>query len=156
MISSLDTISVYVRVCITTLAVLALGRLPLPGFISVLQVQSLSREGMNTKGPIFNCWIHVALRPAPIPPLFPPVLLVSLPIPRCALRSSWRLCALRSFWRPFLFPRASSGAPGVSWVLKQCSDSLVRPAAAAPFPGVLLPAVRWLSSSAVARARARA
>jgi hypothetical protein len=27
------------------------------------------------------CWIRVALRPAPIPPLFPPVLLVSLPIP---------------------------------------------------------------------------
>jgi hypothetical protein len=52
------------------------------------------------------------------PPLFPPVLLVSLPIPRCALRSSWCLCALRSFWCPSLFPRVSSGAPGVSWVLQ--------------------------------------
>jgi hypothetical protein len=68
-----------------------------------------------------ECWIHVALRPAPIPPLFPPVPLVSIPIPRCALRSSWCLCALRSFWRPSSFPRVSSGAPGVSWVLQQCS-----------------------------------
>jgi hypothetical protein len=102
-------------------------------------------------------WIPVALRPAPIPPLFPPVLLVSLPIPRCALRSSWCLCALRSFWCPSLFPRVSPGAPGVSWILQQHSvqlqhsNSLVRPAAAAPF-GVLLPAVRWLSSLAVAHA----
>jgi hypothetical protein len=40
---------------------------------------------------------------------------------------------------------------GVAWVLQQCSNGLVRPAGrCAPSPGVLLPAVRWLSSLAVA------
>jgi hypothetical protein len=35
----------------------------------------------------WGCWIHVALRPAPIPPLFPPVFLVSLcpPVPLVSL-----------------------------------------------------------------------
>jgi hypothetical protein len=62
--------------------------------------------------------------------------------PLCSPRSSWRLsrsprCALRSLLCPSLSPR---------------SNSLVRPTAAAPSPGVFLSAVRWLSSLAVAHA----
>jgi hypothetical protein len=58
-------------------------------------------------------WIPVVLRPASNPPLLLPVLPVSFPIPRCALRSSWCLCALRSFWCPSFSPRVSSGAIGM-------------------------------------------
>jgi hypothetical protein len=47
------------------------------------------------------------------------------------------------------FGRVFSGAP-VPWILQWHGNSLVRPAAAAPSPGVLLPAVRWLSSLAAA------
>jgi hypothetical protein len=88
-------------------------------------------------------WIPVALRPAPTPPLFPPVLLVSLPTPPLCppvLRVS--LCPPGPLVFLLIHPR----------VLQWYSNSLVRPAAAAPFPGVLLPAVRWLSSLAVAHA----
>ena len=89
--------------------------------------------------------------------------------PRCSLRSSWCLSrspAVPSGPRgvsvpsgPFGVPPYSPACPPVPLVslgsysgVAQHGDSLGRPAAAAPFPGVLLPAVRWLSSLAVAHA----
>ena len=89
--------------------------------------------------------------------------------PRCSLRSSWclsRSSAVPSGPRGVSVPSGPFGVPPYSPVcppvplvslgsyssVAQYSNSLVRPAAAAPFPGVLLPAVRWLSSLAVAHA----
>jgi hypothetical protein len=56
-------------------------------------------------GKLKGRWVLVALRPAPIPPLFPPVLWVS------------PSCALRSLWCPFWSPRVSSSAPSAPWSL---------------------------------------
>jgi hypothetical protein len=53
------------------------------------------------------CWVLVALRPAPIPRVLPPVLLVPLASPACPP------VLLVSLSRS---PRVSSGALGVSWI----------------------------------------
>jgi hypothetical protein len=82
---------------------------------------------------------------SPDPPLCPPVLVVSLYPP--ALLVS----LLKAPYSPACppVPLVSLGShSSIVWH----SNSLVRPAAAATFPGVLLPAVRWLSSLAVAHA----
>jgi hypothetical protein len=83
--------------------------------------------------------------------LFPPVLLVSPDPPD--VPSGPRGVSVSS--GPFGVPPYSPACPpvpGVSWVLQSYSNSLVRPAAAALSPGVLLPAARWLSSLAAAHA----
>jgi hypothetical protein len=113
------------------------------------------RGETQTLTPHKNCLVRVALRPAPTPSLFPPVLLVPPPIPPlCPPVLVVSLCPPVPLVSLLIPPRVlqTSGAPGVSWVLQQHGNSLVRPAAAAPSPGVLLPAVRWLSSLAVAHA----
>jgi hypothetical protein len=91
--------------------------------------------------------------------------------PCCSLRSSWclpRSPAVPSGPRGVSVPSGPFGVPpyfpacppvplvslGSCSSTAQHSDSLVRPAAAALFPGVLLPAVRWLSSLAAAHAHA--
>jgi hypothetical protein len=77
---------------------------------------------------------------SPDPPLCPPVLVVSL-CPPVLLVSL--LIPARVLWCPWCLLGPTMVYHG---------NSLVRPAAAAPFPGVLLPAVRWLSNLAVAHA----
>jgi hypothetical protein len=73
-------------------------------------------------------WIPLAMRPVPIPPLFPPVLLVSPPIPPlCPPVPPVSLGSLVRSAVPLVSgvplgldpPRLSPGAPGVSWVLQK-------------------------------------
>jgi hypothetical protein len=91
---------------------------------------SLSRSPLCPPVLVVSLCPPVPLVSSPACPLCPPVLVVSLcpPVPLVS----------------------SPACPPVPLVYH--SNSLVWPAAAAPFPGVLLPTVRWFSSLAVAHA----